>query len=82
MTTNADKPSRRAFLTQGGRPAGWPRYEVTFRPRSATYRVRVENPADAGRGGRSVTVDQQLVPGGAVPVRDDGRAHEVRVVLG
>ena len=57
-------------------PAGWPGYEVTFRHRSATYRVRVENSAGAGRGVRSVTVDGQPVPGSAVPLRDDG--HDAR----
>jgi hypothetical protein len=44
--------------------------------------VRVENPAGAGRGVRSVTVDGQPVPDGAVPLRDDGRVHDVQVVLG
>jgi cellobiose phosphorylase len=63
-------------------PAGWPGYEITYRHRSATYRVRVENSAGAGRGVRSVTVDGQPVPGGAVPLQDDGQAHDVRVVLG
>ncbi len=63
-------------------PAGWPVFEVTYRHRSATYRIRVENPAGAGRGVRSVTVDGQPEPGRAVPLRDDGQAHDVRVVLG
>jgi cellobiose phosphorylase len=63
-------------------PAGWAGYEVTFRCRSATYRIHAENPAWAGRGVRSAAVDGQPVPGGAVPLRDDGRVHDVRVVLG
>jgi cellobiose phosphorylase len=63
-------------------PASWPEYEVIYRHRSATYRVRVENPVGAGRGVRSITVDGQPGAGGAVPLRDDGQAHEVRVVLG
>ena len=39
-------------------PCGWPGYEVAYRHGSATYRIRVENPAGAGtrgalgRGGR------------------------------
>ena len=63
-------------------PAGWPGYDVTYRFRSATYHVHVDNPAGAGRGVRSVTADGQPAAGGAVPLRDDGRAHDVRVVLG
>jgi len=62
--------------------ASWPGYEITYRYRSATYRVRVENPTDTGRGVRSVTVDDQPVPGRIVPLRDDGRTHDVRVTLG
>jgi cellobiose phosphorylase len=63
-------------------PSGWPGYEVMYRHRSATYRIRVDNAAGTGHGVRSVTVDGQATEGGAVPLRDDGREHEVRVTLG
>ena len=63
-------------------PSGWLGYEITYRHRSATYRVRVENPAGAGCGVRSVTVDGRPAPDGSVPLRDDGQAHDVRVTLG
>jgi cellobiose phosphorylase len=63
-------------------PSGWSGYEVTYRHRSATYRIRVENAAGTGHGFRSVTVDEQTVESGAVPLRDDGREHDVRVTLG
>jgi cellobiose phosphorylase len=63
-------------------PSRWPGYEVAYRYGSATYQIRVENPAGAGRGVRSVLVDGQQVPGGVVPFRDDGRTHNVRVTLG
>ena len=42
-------------------------YEITYRHRSATYRVRVENPAGPGCGVRSVTVDGRPAPDGSVP---------------
>jgi cellobiose phosphorylase len=63
-------------------PRGWPAYEVAYRRGSATYRIHVENPAGTGRGVRSVVVDGRPVTGGVVSLRDDGREHEVRVVLG
>jgi cellobiose phosphorylase len=63
-------------------PAGWSGFEVTYRHRSATYRVRVENPASGGCGVRSVTTDGQTNPDHAVLLQDDGQLHEVRVVLG
>jgi cellobiose phosphorylase len=63
-------------------PPGWPGYEITYRHGSATYRVRVDNPAGTGRGVGSVTVDGQPAPGGVVTLRDDGRTHDVRIALG
>jgi cellobiose phosphorylase len=63
-------------------PPGWPGYEITYRHRSATYRIRVENAAGTGHGVRSLTVDGRTAEGGAVPLRDDGREHDVRVTLG
>jgi cellobiose phosphorylase len=60
----------------------WPRYELTYRHRSATYHVVVENAAGTGRGVRAVTVDGQTVPNGEIPLVDDGKTHAVRVELG
>ena len=60
----------------------WPRYEITYRHRSATYNIVVENPAGTGRGVRSVHVDAQAVPDGEILLADDGKVHAVRVELG
>ena len=49
-------------------PEGWSGYDVTYRHRSATYRIRVENLTSTGRGVRSVTLDGQPVSGGMVPL--------------
>jgi cellobiose phosphorylase len=63
-------------------PPGWPGYEVAYRHGSATYRIWVDNSAGTGRGLRAVTVDGQPAAGAVVPLRDDGRGHDVRVTLG
>src|SRR4051812_13809774 len=47
-------------------PGRWPGFEVTYRFGSATYNVRVDNSAGAGRGVRSVTADGRPAAGGAV----------------
>ena len=60
----------------------WPRYELTYRHRSATYHIIVENAAGTGRGVRAVTVDATDVPDGEITLMDDGKAHAVRVELG
>jgi cellobiose phosphorylase len=63
-------------------PKRWPGYEVAYRFGATTFHLKVDNSAGAGRGVRSVTVDGQAAASGAVPLCDDGRSHEVRVVLG
>ena len=60
----------------------WPRYELTYRHRSAIYHIVVENAAGTGRGVRAVTVDAHAVPDGEIPLMDDGKTHQVRVELG
>jgi cellobiose phosphorylase len=63
-------------------PPGWSGYEITYRYRSATYYINVENSGGSGRGVRSVTVDGRAVPEGVVELADDGGQHKVRIALG
>jgi len=60
----------------------WPRYELTYRHRSATCHIIVDNAAGTGRGVRAVTVDATDVLDGEITLMDDGKAHAVRVELG
>jgi cyclic beta-1,2-glucan synthetase len=63
-------------------PDAWASFEVTYRYRSATYLIRVENAAGVERGVQSLTVDGQPRADRTVELSDDGRTHEVRVVMG
>jgi cellobiose phosphorylase len=63
-------------------PPGWSGYEITYRHRSATYHVIVDNSAGSGRGVQSVLVDGRAVPDRVVDLANDGIEHEVRVALG
>jgi cyclic beta-1,2-glucan synthetase len=60
----------------------WQRYELTYRYRSATYHITVENPAGVEQGVLSILLDGQTVAVGPLPLHDDGRRHELRVVMG
>jgi cyclic beta-1,2-glucan synthetase len=69
------------FHLQGNRlsiepciPANWHDYEITYRYRSATYHVTVEN---HGHGGFGVSVDGKPAMADAIDLVDDGRIHEV-----
>ncbi|MCS6852425.1 MAG: glycosyl transferase family 36 [Gemmataceae bacterium] len=60
----------------------WGGFEITYRHHSASYRIRVENPHGVERGVQSMTLDGQPADPAGMPLADDGRLHEVRVVLG
>ena len=62
-------------------PPGWSGYGITYRHRSSTYHVVVENSAGSGRDVRSVSVDGRPVLDLVVELADDGRQHEVHVAL-
>ncbi len=63
-------------------PSTWPEYSIQYRYRSATYRIVVENPQGLELGTRSLSLDGHRLEDGALPLADDGRNHEVRVVIG
>jgi cellobiose phosphorylase len=62
-------------------PPNWRGFEITFRHRSATYRISVDNSAGVGRGVATVMLDGQRIPDGTVPLSDDQKTHDVRVQL-
>jgi len=63
-------------------PKDWPGYELTYCDGETSYRIRVENPDGVNRGVKRVTLDGEALPGKEIPLLDDGRQHEVRVLMG
>jgi cyclic beta-1,2-glucan synthetase len=64
-------------------PRGWKGFEIAYRHGLTLYRIAVENPNGVCRGVSRLSLDGAPIAGEAVvPLSDDGRAHEVRVVLG
>ena len=64
-------------------PRRWKGFEITYRHGRTLYRITVENPKGVCRGVSRVSLDGALLPGEAlVPLSDDGREHQVQVVLG
>ena len=64
-------------------PRAWKRFEITYRHGDTLYRITVENPKGVCRGVSRVSLDGTPLPREAlVPLSDDGREHQVRVVLG
>ncbi len=63
-------------------PSSWPEYEITWRVKSTRYVIAVSNPARQCRGVLSALLDGLPVDASAIPLVDDGRTHQVRIVLG
>jgi cyclic beta-1,2-glucan synthetase len=65
-------------------PRAWPRFEIVFKYRSARYEIAVENPDGVCRGVAKAELDGKVLPVGPsrVPLADDGRVHQVCLILG
>jgi cyclic beta-1,2-glucan synthetase len=73
-----------ALLVDPCIPKAWPGFDITFRHRSATYLIHVENPHGVSRGIAVAELNGVAQPGGEirVPLADDGATHHLRLVLG
>jgi cellobiose phosphorylase len=63
-------------------PPDWSHFEITYRLRSTTYLIKVENPAGVESGVAAVWLDNARQPGNGLRLTGDGKNHEVRVVMG
>jgi cellobiose phosphorylase len=63
-------------------PREWDGFRVTREFRGATYEIKVGNPSHVCKGVKSVTVDGQEIQGNVVPVFEDGKTHQIRVIMG
>jgi cyclic beta-1,2-glucan synthetase len=63
-------------------PAVWPHYSLEWRIGATRYRFTVTNPEHQSVGIRSAELDGVPVDPRAIPLNDDGREHEVAIVLG
>ena len=65
-------------------PRTWRSFRIAFRYHSSRYDIVVENPHGVTRGVSSVALDGAQLTGGGLPIplADDRRTHQVRVVLG
>jgi cellobiose phosphorylase len=63
-------------------PKAWDGFEVTRVLRGTTYKLRVKNPHHVSKGVRSLIVDGKTISGQIVPLFNDGKAHDVEVLMG
>ncbi len=66
-------------------PRGWPQFEISFRYRSSTYDILVENPLGVSGGILALKRDRKMLPPErrtAIALIDDGAKHQLHVILG
>ena len=63
-------------------PYAWAGFSAVLRVGSTRYEITVKNPKQRCRGVATVELDGVSVDASAIPLRDDGRVHTVRAVIG
>jgi cyclic beta-1,2-glucan synthetase len=63
-------------------PSSWPEYRIAWRFLDSRYEITVSNPTRRCRGVATATLDGAPVNAAAIPLVNDGRAHDVQIVLG
>jgi len=63
-------------------PKDWPRYEITYQFGATRYLINVENPNGVNQGIQQVSLDGKTLTENHIPLSNDGRQHEVQVLLG
>ena len=63
-------------------PPEWKGFTIRYRFRSATYHIAVENPEGRERGVAATSLDGRPCNPDSISLIDDGKVHELRVVLG
>lgn len=63
-------------------PREWTSYQMRYRFGSTNYHIKVENPHPVTRGVIQIRLDDVILPGDRIPLDDDGRNHQVLVILG
>jgi cyclic beta-1,2-glucan synthetase len=63
-------------------PSSWPEFSLVWRFGTSRYEIVVLNPNRACRGVVEAEADGEPVDPERIPLRDDGRSHRVRIVLG
>jgi cyclic beta-1,2-glucan synthetase len=70
------------FIVDPCIPSAWPEYRITWQFRDSRYVITVSNPARRCRGVMTATLDGAPVDAAAIPLLNDGRSHDVQIVLG
>jgi cyclic beta-1,2-glucan synthetase len=63
-------------------PKDWPGYDLTYRFGNSRYLISVKNPYGLNQGIQRVLLDGSRLPENDIPLLDDGKEHEVQILMG
>ena len=63
-------------------PSDWKEFEITYRYKTTTYHIKVENPHGVCGGLVKIELDRALLSSNRIELVDDGKIHNVRAILG
>ena len=63
-------------------PKDWQEFTVKRSYRSAVYNIHISNPGKISKGIQSITVDGKSIDGNLLPDFQDGKIHNVKVIMG
>ncbi len=63
-------------------PSRWPGFEISYRWGESQYHIKVENQDSVTLGIKEILLDGNSLEDGLIPLVDDGKEHEVRVLMG
>ncbi|WP_029689410.1 glycosyl transferase family 36 [Thermoanaerobacter sp. A7A] len=63
-------------------PAEWEGFTYTRKFRNSIYNIVVENKEHVQKGVKEIYIDGKLIEGNKIPDLNDGKTHEVKVIMG
>jgi cellobiose phosphorylase len=63
-------------------PNDWKGFNVTRKFRGATYQIEIQNPDGKSKGVKFLEVDGTMQTSNLIPLFEEGKVHNVKVVLG
>ncbi len=63
-------------------PVHWAEYKIEYRYGNSVYAITVKNPDRVSKGVRQVLIDGTALDTGMISLADDGKVHNVEVVMG
>ncbi len=76
------RPEYDGLLVDPCIPSDWDGFTVQRKFRNAHYNITVKNPGHVSKGIKEIIVDDEKVDGNVLPVFEDGKTHNVTVIMG